>query len=459
MSTAEVVASQSERLASLDQFRGYTVAGMFLVNYAGSFAAVAAFLPTLHHWHNHCSFADTIMPQFLFAVGFGFRLSYLKRRENGGARASNWRVVRRILGLLLVALFVHNLDGKYDSWQKLQELGLGGFLQTAFQRNYFQTLAHIGVTSLWVVPVIGLGMLPRLLYAVASCCLFVGLSSIWYYDWELTRPGIDGGPLGFLTWSAPLILGTIAFDVWKSNIRRKVFTMISVGLLAMLIGYGLSCASRFTFPNSLPEDALWSDRLAENPFVRPFARDESELQNELEAQSDTSHGFHFLEALTVAGQENIPKARGQVLEHWIHRRNRVYDQLKNSGQLESDLPRQQLTIQQWQEPGKRYLNQWTMSQRAGSPSYTIFGGGLAMVLMGLMIVVCDRWGYQIGLFRTLGVNALIGYILHGMVNQAIKPFVPKDSPLWFVFLGFLVSLSICYLVLRTLEKQKIIFKL
>jgi predicted acyltransferase len=35
------------RLASLDQFRGYTVLGMFLVNFVGGLAAVPAILK--HH--------------------------------------------------------------------------------------------------------------------------------------------------------------------------------------------------------------------------------------------------------------------------------------------------------------------------------------------------------------------------------------------------------------------------
>ncbi|MES2793492.1 MAG: hypothetical protein V4719_28020, partial [Planctomycetota bacterium] len=53
-----------ERLVSLDQFRGYTVAGMFLVNFFGSFDVCPR---VLRHTHDYVSYADTIMPQFLFA--------------------------------------------------------------------------------------------------------------------------------------------------------------------------------------------------------------------------------------------------------------------------------------------------------------------------------------------------------------------------------------------------------
>lgn len=465
MSTSEPTASKldspkHDRLASLDQFRGYTVAGMFLVNYAGSFAAIGTFLPTLKHWHTHCSFADTIMPQFLFAVGFSFRMSYLKRLEKDGAALANWRMVRRILGLLLVALIVHHLDGKFDSWAQVKELGIGGFLQTAFQRNYFQTLAHIGITSLWVVPVIGLGVWPRLIYMIGSCLLFIGLSTSWYYDWELTRPGIDGGPLGFLTWTAPLILGTFAFDIWKSQLKYKAWTMSAIGACVFLIAYGLSCVNTFTFPNQVPEAARWTDYLAENPMARPLVPDSEEVSRKAgESENvEADKPLSRFQALVASG-DAIPQPSGQQLEHWINRRNKVYDQLKAKGEIPEGVTRQQFEKEKWHQPGERYLNQWTMSQRAGSPAYTLFGGGLGMIIMALMLVVCDGWGLQLGVFRTLGVNALLGYILHGMVNEAVKPFVPKDAPLWFVLAGFAVSFGICYLVLRTLEKQKIIFRL
>jgi predicted acyltransferase len=65
--------ASGRRIISLDQFRGYTVAGMFVVNFLGGFAVTPA---VLRHHNSYCSYADTIMPQFLFAVGFAFRLTF-----------------------------------------------------------------------------------------------------------------------------------------------------------------------------------------------------------------------------------------------------------------------------------------------------------------------------------------------------------------------------------------------
>ena len=74
--TADVPASR--RIVSLDQFRGYTVAGMLLVNFLGGYQAVHA---VLKHHNTYCSYADTIMPQFFFAVGFAYRLTFLRRLQ------------------------------------------------------------------------------------------------------------------------------------------------------------------------------------------------------------------------------------------------------------------------------------------------------------------------------------------------------------------------------------------
>jgi hypothetical protein len=439
----------SDRLVSLDQFRGYTVAGMFLVNFATSYAAVASFLPTLKHWNNYCSYADTIMPQFLFAVGFGFRMSYLKRRDKLGTRLANWRVVRRILGLLLVALIVHGLDGNYRSWSELAELGVGGFFQTSFQRSYFQTLAHIGLTSLWVVPVLGTAVLPRLIYMVLSGILFVLLSHSWYYEWVMTRPGIDGGPLGFLTWTSSLMLGTFAYDLWAGGGRHYVLKMFGFGCLAMAAAYGISCVSMVSFPNQFSAGESWKNYFADNPFSRP-------LSPQID-QSPTEPQLTWKQALTVSGKD-IPPSPKQLV-HWAPERQAALKKLIAAGQLPEGATATLVPLEAWHDPQARYLNQWTMSQRAGSWSYTLFGSGFAMALLAIMVVLCDRWGWQLGMFRTLGVNALIGYILHGMVNDALKPFIPGDAPLWYVIVGFSVSFGICYLVLRTIEKQKIFFRL
>jgi predicted acyltransferase len=49
-----------QRLLYLDQFRGYTFAGMILVNYLGHYGD--SIPPVLRHHNTFCSYGATIMP-------------------------------------------------------------------------------------------------------------------------------------------------------------------------------------------------------------------------------------------------------------------------------------------------------------------------------------------------------------------------------------------------------------
>src|SRR4051812_47865162 len=123
------VIEPAPRLSSLDQFRGYTVLGMFLVNFVAGFRHVPRWL---HFEHTYCSYHDTIMPQFFLAVGFALRLTFLRRRSTEGAAAAYGKAVKRGLGLMLLGVVVYHLTGSYDSWGRLTEIwhrdGAGQFL-------------------------------------------------------------------------------------------------------------------------------------------------------------------------------------------------------------------------------------------------------------------------------------------------------------------------------------------
>ena len=84
------------RIVSMDQFRGFTVAGMFLVNFVGGYAAFAEVMK--HHSDRpYFSYADTIMPQFFFAVGFAYRLTFLRRLQTVGYGSAAAAALRRNL--------------------------------------------------------------------------------------------------------------------------------------------------------------------------------------------------------------------------------------------------------------------------------------------------------------------------------------------------------------------------
>ena len=351
------------RIVSLDQFRGYTVVGMLFVNFLGGYLVVPAIFK---HHNTYCSYADTIMPQFFFAVGFAYRLTFLRRLANGGFLPAAAAVIKRNTGLILLGFVVYHLDGGVKSWAELQKLGMHGFLTQAFRREIFQTLVHIAITSIWILPVIGAGASTRILFLIGSAGLHLWLSSQFYFDWAWKTPVIDGGPLGFLSWTIPTLVGSLAYDIVTRDHDDPWLLPKLAGwsVVLMVLGYGLSCLGGYVAPL---------------PFVPPAP----------------SH----------------------------------------------------------------VVDLWTMSQRTGSIAYLTFGAGFSLAVYALFVLICDRWGWQFALFRIFGQNALAAYIIHPMVAGAVKPYLPKDAPAWYVAAGFAVYFAICTLLNRYLEKHELFLKL
>lgn len=398
-------ATPGQRLASLDQFRGYTVAGMFLVNYFGGYAACPQ---VLKHTHDYCSYADTIMPQFLFAVGFALRLTFGRRVETQGTAAAYGRMVRRLLGLVLVSLVVYNVGPRAENWEALKQLGFWGAISEPLKRDWFQTLMHIAVTSLWILPVVRQGWKVRIAYMVASGLVHVGLSYWFAYTWVNTAPnGVDGGPLGFLTWCIPAIVGTLACDVFvrpREELQLfspALFKVAGVSIALMAFAWVLSCGTRLYDVPADQVEALRSEKLAPDP-VWPSA-------------------------------ERFEAKQGQGLSAWL---------------VEPPFVKPpDSSLRKW--------NYWMMSQRGGTLSYPTFTAGFSLLIYLLFYVVCDLFGIQLAFFRTFGTNALLGYVLHGMVGSAVQPFFPKDSPAWFALTGLFLFFLITWTFIRHFEKQNV----
>jgi predicted acyltransferase len=361
--TIDADQASPRRIVSLDQFRGYTVAGMLFVNFLGGYLVVPA---VFKHHNTYCSYADTIMPQFFFAVGFAYRLTFLRRLAASGFWRAARAAIARNAGLFLLGFVIYHLDGEVTSWTQLRELGVHGFLAQAFRRELFQTLVHIAITSVWILPVIAAGTGTRIVFGIVSASFHLWLSSLFYFSWAWKLPVIDGGPLGFLTWTIPTLVGSLAYDVMasKPKPRDAISKMASWSAALMLLGYGLSCLG---------------GRIAALPFVPP--------------------------------------------------------------------------------PSYQPVDVWMMSQRAGSVSYLTFAAGFSLAVYSLFVAISDAAGWQSTVFRVFGQNALAAYIIHPMVASAVRPYLPKDAPAWYVAAGFCLYFGICFLFNRFLEKHKLFLKL
>ncbi len=401
--------SAKVRLASLDQFRGYTVVGMLLVNYFGGYAVCPQ---VLRHTHDYCSYADTIMPHFLFAVGFALRLTFGRRVQVEGVGPATARMVRRLLGLVLVSLVIYHVGPRAANWQELTELGFWGAISEPLKRSWFQTLMHIAVTSLWILPVVSGTFRMRLWWLIGSAIAHVGLSYGFNFTWVNTGPnGVDGGPLGFLTWAIPALVGTFACDVFTRPREQLQLTsptlrrVLIASLLLMFAGYLPSCLTRLYDVPLGAIEALKSQKLAEDPVWPNSERFSMKLQQ--------------------------PEIAGWLAEPPF---------VKPPGQDE------------------RKWNYWMMSQRAGTLTYLTFSAGFSLFVFLLFYVAVDLYGLQLAFFKTFGTNALVAYVLHSMVSSAVQPFFPKDSPAWYAVSGLLLFFFVTWLFVRSLEKQGVFLR-
>lgn len=149
------------RLVSLDVFRGLTIAGMVLVNNAGSWNAV---YPPLAHaaWHGWTP-TDLIFPFFVFIIGVAIPTAFEKRKAEASSanpessqRDLYLKIFRRSavifgLGLLVLNAFPYTLD-------KFQHLRIPGVMQRLALCYLFASLIFLK-TKVRTQVVIAVGLL------------------------------------------------------------------------------------------------------------------------------------------------------------------------------------------------------------------------------------------------------------------------------------------------------------
>ncbi|HNR29593.1 MAG TPA: heparan-alpha-glucosaminide N-acetyltransferase domain-containing protein [Candidatus Hydrogenedentes bacterium] len=205
--------STTTRVIAIDQLRGYAIFGMVLVNSLGIFDAMPWVFK--HHREGY-SYADTIAPLFVFVVGMGFRISLPRRVAADGRKAAYLHAARRYGLLMVLGLLYGGFDLKVGIWDALMDIGCAGFLALPFLER---------------------SMCVRVL---AGCVYLVLYEAVFrltgYGAWALANT-INGGPLGTLSYTLVILLGTVAWDIVATGERRRILTA-TLGLGAVLVGMG-----------------------------------------------------------------------------------------------------------------------------------------------------------------------------------------------------------------------------
>ena len=471
------------RIDSMDQFRGFTVISMFVVNYVGPMAMIH---PFWKHNQNYFSFADWIMPGFIFAVGFSYRLTVLKRLAKLGPWQTYWTYFRRSIALVVLSLMLYGWGDPFESYQDFSEGRQKGdsysneieitnsagevekvrvnptlqFVMRLIKSNLWEVLAIIGVCQIFIMPVIARDSWVRFVAMIA--CLVGHVVISWWFNWafvhgdqsnwmvQLWKTGSnrcwDGGFFGIMSWSVSMLAGSLIYDILANNSASrsvaggKVFVF---GAVFMIVGYLLSCGSRlydvpvdgpvpdqYAASPVLPDFSnasgrSWTDLLAEPPFVMPPHPDQKRY-NDLLARRDE------LAAKTERSeqeQEELDKLDTRLL-----------------GVVHYDYARPD--------------NYWLMYKRIVSAPFILFTTGFSIALYALFIFLADLGGMTVGIFTTFGMNPLAAYVFHSIIKHSMREFLtPRDSPEWYVWMMTGIFIGLTYLFVRHLEKHNIYVRL
>ncbi len=237
--------AHSERLVSLDVFRGMTIAGMILVNNPGTWSHIYA--PLRHaDWHGW-TFTDLIFPFFLFIVGVAMAISFPRRVAQGDTRSGMLlHTLRRSAILFALGLFLSGFP-----FFDLSTLRIPGVLQRIALCYFFAAVAVIYarrsaqvalVASLllgywalmtWVpVPGFGAGNLDSEGNLAAYCDRALLQGHLWKPTWD------PEGALSTLPAIATTLLGVFA-GVWLGSAAQpenKTFRLALAGAAGMAAG-------------------------------------------------------------------------------------------------------------------------------------------------------------------------------------------------------------------------------
>ena len=263
-STADATQA-TERLMSLDVFRGLTIAGMLLVNDPGTWSAI---YPPLQHaaWHGWTP-TDLIFPFFLFIVGITTSISLGARRERGVSDGALVRQVLKrgaiifLLGILLSGFPFFDIAATREHGLiegirvSLSSLRIPGVLQRiavvyviaaliALRTTWRQQVAVIAVLLLgyWMaitlIPVPGQPGSPTIDRPAETLAAYIDRLLLDGHLWRNTKVWDPEGPLSTIPAIATGMLGILA-GRWIASSRPladRIGALFAVGALGMVAG-------------------------------------------------------------------------------------------------------------------------------------------------------------------------------------------------------------------------------
>ena len=196
----------TQRVLSIDAFRGITILVMIFVNELAAVQGIPAWMKHMPATADAMTFVDVVFPAFLFIVGMSVPFAIASRLAKGDSVGQlNAHILFRTLGLLVLGFFMVNAEGGYNEKAMAIPLAL------------WSLLFYVGVILIWNVYT---SLSKPVVYALRATGVVLLLVLAWLY-----RGGEDGtgtmtpqwwGILGLIGWAY------LVACLWYQLVRGKL---------------------------------------------------------------------------------------------------------------------------------------------------------------------------------------------------------------------------------------------
>ncbi|MBZ5556981.1 MAG: DUF5009 domain-containing protein [Acidobacteriia bacterium] len=237
-------------LASLDAFRGATIAAMILVNNPGDWGAV--FPPLAHADWNGCTVADVVFPFFVFIMGCAMPFAFARRdAQSAGPWRPGPRITLRAVTLIALGLAL-NLAAALPAAASmrvpgvLQRLGLAYFFAALIVRSAGAATQGAVAIALVIGHWALLTLVPfggDVVREVTRAHNLAGFLDTRIFGSHTLTPGFDPeGLLGTAPTVATALAGALAGQWLRRHADhgRQILGLVIGGVAAIVIGLAWS---------------------------------------------------------------------------------------------------------------------------------------------------------------------------------------------------------------------------